>query len=108
MFSNWCPAPTLPLACIVKLAMAAIMLIKWGAGDDMYCFSANMNPVYYQDCTLQLNLPPTANQFKKNTVDNWVKHLIQSACQILQNEQLCMQQGTKEDGIVLIQQLHGM
>ena len=62
-----------------------------GVWHSMYCFSANMNPVYYQDRTLWLNLPPTANQFKKNTVDDLVKHLIQLACQILQNEQLCMQ-----------------
>ena len=34
-----------------------------------------------------------------------MKHLIQSACEILQNEQLQMQKGTKEDGQLLIQQL---
>lgn len=72
-----------------------------------HCISANMKLVYYQDRALQLNLPPTADQFKKNTVNDLVKHLIQSACEILQNEQLRTQQGTKEDGRLLIQQLRG-
>jgi hypothetical protein len=48
------------------------------------------------------------DQFRKQTVDDLVKHLIQSACEILQNEQLRMQKGTKEDGQLLIQQLRGM
>ena len=68
---------------------------------------ANMKLVYYQDCALWLNLPPTADQFKKSMVNDLVKHLIQSACEILQNEQLRTQQGTKEDGRLLIQQLWG-
>jgi hypothetical protein len=66
-----------------------------------------MKLVYYQDRTLRLNLPPTPDQFKKGTVDDLVKYLIQSACEILQNEQLRMQKGTKEDGQLLIQQLRG-
>lgn len=66
-----------------------------------------IKPVYYQDRALRLNLPPTPDQFKKNTVDDLVKYLIQSACEILQNEQLRMQKGTKDDGQLLIQQLRG-
>jgi hypothetical protein len=50
---------------------------------------------------------PTPDQFKKGTVDDLVQYLIQSACEILQNEQLRMQKGTKEDGQLLIQQLRG-
>ena len=48
------------------------------------------------------------DQFRKWTVDDLVKHLIQSACEVLQNEQLRMQKGTKEDGQLLIQELRGM
>ena len=66
-----------------------------------------MKPVYYQDHALRLNLPPTNDQFKKETVEDLVKYLIQSACEILQNEQLRMQKGSKEDGRLLIQQLRG-
>ena len=64
--------------------------------------------VYYQDQALRLNLPPTPDQFSKQTVNDLMKHLIQSACEILQNKQLQMQKGTKEDGQLLIQQLRGM
>lgn len=64
--------------------------------------------VYYQDQALRLNLPPMPDQFSKQTVNDLVKHLIQSTCEILQNEQLWMQKGTKQDGHLLIQQLHGM
>lgn len=78
------------------------------AGDHSHLIIANMKSVYYQNRALRLNLPPTANQFKKKTIDDLVQHLIQSACKILQNEQLCTQRGTKEDGKLLIQQLRGM
>ena len=73
----------------------------------LHCIGANMKLVYYQDHALRLNLPPTADQFKKSTVNDLMKHLIQSACEILRNEQLHTQQGTKEDGRLLIQQLWG-
>ena len=63
--------------------------------------------VYYQDCALRLNLAPTLEIFKKEAIKDPVKYLIQSACEILQNEQLRMQEGTKEDGPLLIQQLCG-
>ena len=69
---------------------------------------ADLHAVYYQDQALRLNLPPTPDQFRKQTVNDLVKHLIQSACKILQNEQVWMQKGTKEDGQLLIQQLCGM
>ena len=48
------------------------------------------------------------DQFWKWTVDDLVKHLIQFACEILQNEQLRMQKGMKEDGQLLIWELWGM
>jgi hypothetical protein len=67
----------------------------------------DIKPVYYQDRALRLNLPPSPDQFKRGSVNDFVKYLIQSCCKILQNEQLQKQKGTKEDGILLIQQLRG-
>ncbi|KIM90086.1 hypothetical protein PILCRDRAFT_1457 [Piloderma croceum F 1598] len=71
----------------------------------MFILAYLLDPIYYQDQALRLNLPPTPDQFSKQTVNDLVKHLIQSACKILQNEQLRMQKGMKEDGQLLIQQL---
>jgi hypothetical protein len=51
------------------------MLVLWSIW--WWCFW-----IWVRFSNIRLNLPPTPDQFKKGTIDDFTKYLIQSACEI--------------------------
>ena len=64
----------------------------------------NIALVYYRDGALQLMLPSCEN-FRRETVEPLVIHLIMSACLMLANEQLQAEEGNETDGQILVYQM---
>ncbi|KAJ3913026.1 ribonuclease H-like domain-containing protein [Lentinula edodes] len=71
---------------------------------DMFILAYLLNPMYYADRALCLELPPRS-AFKRETCRPLLHHLVSSALQMLRNEQKREQNGTMEDAGVLIKEL---
>ncbi|KAJ7503587.1 ribonuclease H-like domain-containing protein [Mycena galericulata] len=70
----------------------------------MFLLAYFLDPIYYSDSALKLNLPPRAT-FSKDTAPVLARMLIRYARQMLATEQLREQQGGAEEGELLVKQL---
>ncbi|KAF7982537.1 hypothetical protein HWV62_28166 [Athelia sp. TMB] len=71
--------------------------------EDMFILAYLLDPIYYRDRALRLNLPARDN-FTSKTVSPLVLRLMNSARLMLQNEQLRMRSGGEAEGNQLIKQ----
>ncbi|KAF7975533.1 hypothetical protein HWV62_9361 [Athelia sp. TMB] len=72
--------------------------------DDMFLLAYLLDPIFYCDGALRLNLPHRTN-FSSKTVSPLVLRLISAARSMLQGEQLRMRSGGEAEGRILITQL---